>query len=142
MRYYRDIDYFIYFEEFPHMGVTGLIAANSDGTVNIYINTLHNAERQEKALRHELRHMAKQHVFCDTMTVAEKEQEADHPCDLSCTFADDFSYVDIEDAPAVLSEKAIRKIPLFTWEGFERFVRSIHEEVMEKECSYSSNYDL
>lgn len=54
MKYYRDVDYFLYFEEFPHMGVPGTIVANIDGTVNIYINTLYCVEKREEAIRHEL----------------------------------------------------------------------------------------
>ena len=94
MRYYRGVDYFIFFEDFPHMGVPGVIASNSDGTANIYINTLYCEERQRETIKHELRHMVNNHFYCDWMTVEEKEQEADNTEDPLCVFAHDFSYVD------------------------------------------------
>lgn len=102
MRYYRNIDYFIYFCDFPHMGVPGVIAANTDGTVNIYINTLYTPERQDHAIRHELRHLVKNHFWCDTKTIEEKELEADTE-DSSVIFSDDYSSV--EYLPPVPSEK-------------------------------------
>ena len=37
MKYYQGVDYFLFFMDFPHMGVPGVIASNSDGTANIYI---------------------------------------------------------------------------------------------------------
>lgn len=99
MRYYRDIDYFIYFEDFPHMGIPGIIIANSDGTANIYINTLYSAEKQKRTLRHELRHFAKEHLYNDWLSIEEKEQDADALGDGSCTFGDEFSFVECEVPP-------------------------------------------
>jgi len=94
MRFYRGIDYHLIFLDFPHMGVAGVIAANTDGSVNIYINTLYSHERQRRALRHELRHFAHNHLWCDTLTLTEKELEADNDADPEVSFASDFSYVD------------------------------------------------
>lgn len=93
MTYYRDIDYFLYFCDFPHMGIPGAITPNSDGTVTIYINTLYTTERQERALRHELRHLVYHHFWCDTKTIEEKEYEANAE-DNSVRFADDYSFVE------------------------------------------------
>lgn len=75
------------------MGVPGAIAANIDGTSNIYVNTLYCENIQRKTIRHELRHMVNNHAYCDWMTVQEKELEADED-DGSCIFADDFSFVE------------------------------------------------
>ena len=94
MKYYRDVDYFLYFEEFPHMGVPGTIVANIDGTVNIYINTLYCVEKREEAIRHELRHMVKQHLFNDALSISEKELDADKIYDSDCVFGENFSYVE------------------------------------------------
>ena len=101
MKYYLGIDYFLCFEDFPHMGVPGYISPNSDGTVDIGINTLYCQERQVEALKHELRHLAKNHFYCDYMTLEEKELDADNINDPSCIFADDFSSVEYEEAQEV-----------------------------------------
>lgn len=94
MKYYRDIDYFLFFMDFPHMGVPGAVAGNSDATVNIYINTLYTPEIQKRTVKHELRHLVKNHFQCDWMTIEEKELEADDVDNPDCVFADDFSYVE------------------------------------------------
>lgn len=94
MKYYLGIDYFFFFEDFPHMGVPGGIGPNSDGTANIYINTLYCHERQVQAIKHELRHLAKNHFYCDFMTIEEKELDASNLNDPSCIFSDDFSSVE------------------------------------------------
>ena len=73
------------------MGVPGVIAANSDGTANIYINTLYCEEKQQRTIKHELRHLAKNHFYCDWMTIAEKELDASDIDDPSFAFSDDFS---------------------------------------------------
>lgn len=101
MKYYRDIDYFIYFEEFPHMGVLGMIVGNIDGTVNIYINTLYNRERQTETIRHELRHMAKEHLYNDILSIEEKEMDADRINDDDCTFGMNFSFVEYHEPETV-----------------------------------------
>lgn len=84
------------------MGVPGVIAANSDGTANIYINTLYCEEKQRRTIKHELRHLAKNHFYCDWMTIEECELDADDIGDPSCVFSDDFSCVEyIEEYGAV-----------------------------------------
>ena len=82
------------------MGVPGAIASNDDGTATIYINTLYCKERQNKALRHELRHFVLGHFDSDcSLTLEEKEIAADNIDDTSLRFASDFSFVEyIEDA--------------------------------------------
>lgn len=108
MRYYRNIDYFLYFMDFPHMGVPGVIAANSDGTVNIYINTLYSPERQDRALRHELRHLVRGHFWKDTLSIEEMELEADAE-DPEIFFAPDYAFV--EYTPAAAPEECSTRTP-------------------------------
>lgn len=134
MKYHRDIDYFLYFMDFPHMGVPGIIAANTDGTVNIYINTLYTPERQDLALRHELRHLAKQHFWCDTKTIEEIELEADTE-DLSVIFGEDFSSVEIVEEkptnrlPDVFAEAPPNTIPFFnSLDAFRDYMFSMREQ--------------
>lgn len=98
MKYYKDVDYFLYFENFPHMGIPGAIALNSDDTVNIFINTLYNTAVQARTVRHELRHMAYGHFHSDWMTITEKEVEADNEDDPNCIFDDDFAWVEYTGA--------------------------------------------
>ena len=101
MKYYRDLDYYVYHTPFPRMGVPGVIAANTNGTVNIYINSNYTWERQQRALRHELRHFARGHLWNDVLTLTEKELEADDDADPCVTFAPDYSWTAYEPpAPA------------------------------------------
>ena len=112
MRYYRDVDYYLYFEEFPHAGIPGIIIENSDGTANIYINTLCSAEKQARTIKHELRHLAKEHLSCDWMTIEGKELDADNIFDSSCTFGEDFSYVECaEEIVPPKAEMAQQRLP-------------------------------
>lgn len=94
MKFILGIDYFLFFLEFPHMGVPGAVALNTDNTVNIFINTLYTPEIQARTVKHELRHFVKGHFSCDWKTIAEKELEASDVQDPSCAFADDFSWVE------------------------------------------------
>lgn len=109
MKYYEGIDYFLSFEDFPHMGVPGAIASNGDGTVTIYINTLYCKERQNETLRHELRHFVRGHFDSNcTMTLTEKEMDADDIGDTSYKFAPDFSWVEhIDQVNTVPEERAL-----------------------------------
>lgn len=95
MRLYQDVDYFLFFEDFPRMGVPGVIGANPDGTCSIYINTLYCEKRQVETLRHELRHMALWHLWRDDMELREKESQADDIYADNVIFAPDFAWVEI-----------------------------------------------
>lgn len=106
MKYIKDIDYFLFFLDFPHMGVPGAVALNTDGTVNIYINTLYNPEVQARTVKHELRHFVRGHFSCDWKSITEKELEADDLSDTSCIFADDFSWVEYIAEPSDLENTA------------------------------------
>ena len=137
MKYYRDIDYFIFYCDFPHMGVPGVIAANSDGTVNIYINTLYSPDHQDRALRHELRHLVLNHFWTDTKTIREKEREADTE-DEDIIFADDYSFVEYTPAaslpavpriPNVFTQKPPGTIPLFSsLESFRKYMFAMRDQ--------------
>lgn len=94
MKYYRDVDYYLYFLDFPSMGIPGAIFANTNGTANIYINTLYCEKVQRKTIKHELRHLVKNHFYIDTLSIEEKELDADDVDDPSCSFADDFSWIE------------------------------------------------
>lgn len=96
-KFYRDVDYYLYFLDFPHPGVYGTAAANTDGTVNIYINTLYNEKIQVRTIKHELRHMAKGHLWDDLKPVTEKELEADDKT--GCRIGRGFSYVEYIPEP-------------------------------------------
>lgn len=58
------------------MTVEGVTIPNDDGTFDIYINEYLPPERQEDALRHELRHITKDHLYDDTRPVEQLEREA------------------------------------------------------------------
>ena len=94
MKYYQDVDYFLFFEEFPRMGVPGIIGANRDGTCSIYINTLYCEKKQRETLIHELRHMALWHLWRDDMELRNKEAEADTLQDDRVVIAPDYSWVE------------------------------------------------
>lgn len=95
MKLYRDVDYFIYFEDFPCMGTRGFVGSNVDGTSSIYINTLYCEPKQRECLRHELRHVALDHLWRDDMEEKTKESEADGITSHSFQFASDFSWVEV-----------------------------------------------
>lgn len=133
MRFYLGSDYFIYFEDLKHPGVPGLIIDNIDGTATIFINTLCSKERQERAIRHELRHFAKNHLHADWMTIEEKESDADNFADTSCTFADDFSYVEYQPLPPripnIFSERPYGTIPIFnSLQAFGKYMFAMREQ--------------
>ena len=94
MRLFRDVDYFLYFEDFPRIGVPGAIWENEDCTCSISINTLYCPRKQEEALRHELRHLVLCHLWRDDLSLPSKEAEADKIDDKDVVFAPDFSWVE------------------------------------------------
>ena len=57
--------------------VRAVVLPNDDGTFDIYINESLPPERQEDALRHELRHITKDHLYDDISPVEQLEREAD-----------------------------------------------------------------
>lgn len=140
MKYYRDVDYFLLFMDFPHMGVPGVIASNSDGTANIYINTLYTDEVQRRTIKHELRHLVKGHFSIDTMSVEEKELDADDIDDPSCIFADDFSSVEyVEEEPQKtpnVFDHSAGVIPVFSsLEAFRNYMFAMREQVQKEKSA-------
>lgn len=101
-RYYLGVDYYIIKCAFPTAAVYGTVAANTNGTVNIYINSLCSEDRQRRALEHELRHLVSGHLWDDAKPLTEKEDEADAD-DSLIRFGKDYSYV----------EKLDKVVPLF-----------------------------
>ena len=69
-------EYFVRLVELP-TSVEGVTIPNSDGTFNIYINSVFCEERQRDILSHELRHIQKDHFYNDTIPIREIEREAD-----------------------------------------------------------------
>ena len=140
MKYYRDVDYFLYFLDFPSMGIPGAIFANSGGTVNIYINTLYREEVQRKTVKHELRHLVKNHFYIDTMSIEEKELDADDIDDPSCIFADDFSSVEyVEEKPQEMPnvfDHPAGVIPIFnSLEVFRDYMFVMREQVQKEKAA-------
>ena len=140
MKYYQGVDYFLFFMDFPHMGVPGVIASNSDGTANIYINTLYCEEVQRRAIKHELRHLVKNHFYIDWMTIEEKELEADDIEDPSCIFSDDFSrveYVEYHEPklPNVFKH-SMKSIPVFcSLEALRDYMFAMREQVQNEKVA-------
>lgn len=67
--------YFVRYIEFP-MTVKGVTIPNDDGTFDIYINDLLCDCAKEECLRHELRHIMKDHFYNDIMTIEQVERVA------------------------------------------------------------------
>lgn len=96
MRLYRDLDYYIYCEDFPAMGVKGFVGSNQDGSASIYINALYDERIRKAALRHELRHVALNHLWRDDMELEEKELTAGDIFRDDVKIADDFSWIELK----------------------------------------------
>ena len=69
------IDYYLRSVPFPNRSSRAVVLPNTDGTFDIYINTLFSEAEQEEALQHELRHLIENH-FYDERPVAINEAEA------------------------------------------------------------------
>ncbi|WP_317335272.1 hypothetical protein [Dysosmobacter welbionis] len=140
MKYYQGVDYFLFFMDFPHMGVPGVIASNSDGTANIYINTLYCEQVQSRTIKHELRHLVKNHFYIDWMSIEEKELEADDIDDPSCVFSDDFSCVEYVEyhkpkLPNVFRH-GTKSIPIFnSLEALRDYMFAMREQVQNEKTA-------
>lgn len=55
---YQNDHYFVRIVPFPVDSIGGMVTPNDDGTFTIYLNANLNRERQMKAFRHELAHIA------------------------------------------------------------------------------------
>ncbi len=94
MKMYRDVDYFLFFQDFPRIGVPGFIGLNQDGTCSIFINTLYCPRKQKETLRHELRHLALDHLWRDDRPLRDREAEAGDLYGSDVSIAPDFSWVE------------------------------------------------
>ena len=56
------IDYFVYLIPLPQ-AVEGCVRTNNDDTYTIYINSNLSLERRIKALKHELEHLNRNHLY-------------------------------------------------------------------------------
>lgn len=145
MRYYRDLDYFLYIEPMPVARWLGFIDPMPDGTVCIYVNTRVSEKRQRNAIRHELRHLAFNHMWTEERPIEEIEDEADAD-DERVTFGPRFSWIECEDDVVMCDNMAVmplarplvpanggRQIPLFASgkDFFEYFVRHASEKSLE-----------
>ena len=52
------LDYCVYIVPFPNTGEDGALMSSPDGCVSIYLNSRVCPDRQRKALKHELEHLA------------------------------------------------------------------------------------
>lgn len=147
MRYYRDSDYFLYFEPMPVARWLGYIDPLPDGTVCIYINTRVSEKRRRNAIKHELRHLAFNHMWAEEKPIEEIEAEADADDD-RVSFGPGFRWVECEDNIELCGNVAImplirpvvqqpadkgRYIPLFAdgKEFLDYFVQHASEESLE-----------
>lgn len=146
MRYYRDVDYFLYFREMPFDWI-GYIKILPDGTACIHINSKASEIRQRRAIKHELRHLAFNHMWAEDKPMEEIEAEADAE-DERVTFGPDFNWVECEDDVVFYGNMAVmpdvrpvvptsvnsgRDIPLFasSKDFLEYFVQHASEQSLE-----------
>lgn len=144
MRYYRDVDYFLYFREFP-LDWIGYIKILPDGTACIHINSKASEIRQRRAIKHELRHLAFNHMWAEDKPMKEIEAEADAEDD-RVTFGPGFSWVECEDDVVMCDNMAVmplvrplapangsRQIPLFASgkDFFEYYIQHASEKSLE-----------
>lgn len=79
-------DAYVRFVPLP-LSVEGTTVPNPDGSCDIYINSEIARERQLEALKHEVGHVVRDHLYDDTKSLEDKEKEADdydgsQKCDL------------------------------------------------------------
>lgn len=145
MRYYRDSDYFLYIEPMPVARWLGFIDPMPDGTVCIYVNTRVSEKRRRNAIKHELRHLAFNHMWAEERPIEEIEAEADAEDD-RVTFGPGFSWVECEDDVVMCDNMAVmplvrplapangsRQIPLFASgkDFFEYYIQHASEKSLE-----------
>lgn len=69
------IDYFIRQVPLPRT-VEGVTLPNDDGSFDIYINSTLSPEKQDEALKHELRHLKSEHFYLE-LPIELMERQAD-----------------------------------------------------------------
>lgn len=68
-------DYYVRMIELP-INVRGVTIKNSDGSFDIYINSLLSPTKAKEALIHELTHVKKDHLYNDVKSIEVVEREA------------------------------------------------------------------
>ena len=68
-------DYFVRYVDLPSK-VEGVTIPNSDGTFDIYINSVFCDARKQDILEHELRHIREDHFYNDILSIRKIEEEA------------------------------------------------------------------
>lgn len=68
-------DYNLHYLIFPPT-ILGSVVLLEDGTYDVFLNAMMNVEMQRKALKHEINHIDKGHLYNDICTVREMEMEA------------------------------------------------------------------
>lgn len=61
----ENVDYFVHLVPFPPGRIDGAVMPNDDGTFSIYIDANADDPHRRAALEHELRHIEKDHFYCD-----------------------------------------------------------------------------
>lgn len=70
------IDYFIYFVKFPNTEGAALVTPNDDGTYTILVNNQVSESRQQRAIRHEIKHIEEGHFYLNDVSVDHIEIQA------------------------------------------------------------------
>ena len=112
MKFYRDIDYYLYFEQFqwPMEKAAGYIEPMPDGTVCIHVNTLKSDARQLQTVKHELRHLAFNHPWNDIDSVDQIEAEANDE-ESGVAFGPAFAWVEGADRAERQGQLIILPVP-------------------------------
>ena len=77
-RLVENCDYFLHFVRFANKANPALAVENSDGTVDIYLNTLYDIFSLRSAFPHEIIHIAEDHFYLD-LPINTIERQADQP---------------------------------------------------------------
>ena len=150
MRYYRDVDYFLYFREMPFDWI-GYIKILPDGTACIHINSKASEIRQRRAIKHELRHLAYNHMWAEDKPIEEIEDEADNG--KGVRFGPNYAWVELEEKPlpagvyrAGEAPPGVKTVPYYrsTEEFFEALMaepeyKAIYESILKGETHMNNS---
>lgn len=150
MRYYRDVDYFLYFREMPFDWI-GYIKILPDGTACIHINSKASEIRQRRAIKHELRHLAFNHMWAEDKPIEEIEDEADNG--KGVRFGPNYAWVELEEKPLPAgvyrvgeAPPGVKTVPYYrsTEEFFEALMaepeyKAIYESILKGETHMNNS---
>lgn len=71
-------DYFVHFVRFANKANPAMAYLNDDGTYDVYLNTLYDDIFLAKSFRHELIHIAEDHIFIEGIPIETIEDRADN----------------------------------------------------------------